>query len=110
MISKGSLGSELTAAIARVARGQLVLPSVPPRLADMLRGQLDQSEQAIFGMLLAGIPPDEIASTLNMSVGALESGQWAMLRKLESGQLDSTASKSRTGAERRRTPHRSAAQ
>ena len=110
LISKGSLGSELTAAIARVARGQLVLPSVPPRLADMLRRQLDQAEQAIFGMLLAGIPPDEIASTLNMSVGALESRQWAMLRKLESGQLDSTASKSRTGAERRSTPHRPAAQ
>jgi DNA-binding NarL/FixJ family response regulator len=110
LISKGSLGSELTAAIARVARGHLVLPSIPPHLADMLRRQLDQAEQAIFGMLLAGIPPQEIASTLNMSSGALESRQWAMLRKLENGQLGSTAPKSPSGAERRRTPHRSAAQ
>lgn len=108
LISKGSLGSELTEAIARVARGQLVLPSVPLRLADMLRRQLDQAEQAIFGMLLAGIAPDEIASTLNMSFGALDSRQWAMLRKLEDGELDSTAGKSRTGAARRRTPHRTA--
>jgi DNA-binding NarL/FixJ family response regulator len=108
LISKGSLGSELTEAIVRVARGQLVLPSVPARLADTLRRQLDEAEQAIFGMLLAGISPDEIASTLHMSFGALDSRQWAMLRKLEDGQLDSTAGKNRTGAEGRRTPHRSA--
>jgi two-component system, NarL family, response regulator DevR len=109
LVSKGSLGSELTSAIGKVARGQLMLPSVPPRLAEMLRRQLDQAEQAIFGMLLAGIPPREIASTLNMSVGTLESRQWAMLRKLETGQLDSTPATTLAPTERRRTPGRSLA-
>jgi len=109
LVSKGSLGSELTSAIGSVARGQLLLPSVPPRLAEMLRRQLDQAEQAIFGMLLAGIPPREIASTLKMSVGTLESRQWAMLRRLETGQLDLTPGTTRAPTERRRTPGRSVA-
>lgn len=109
LVSKGSLGSELTSAIGSVARGQLMLPPVPPRLAEILRRQLDQADQAIFGMLLAGIPPREIASTLNMSLGTLESRQWAMLRKLETGQLDSTSGTTRAPTERRRTPGRSLA-
>jgi DNA-binding NarL/FixJ family response regulator len=44
---------------------------------------LDPEEQAIFGMLLAGIKPDEIADTLELSPARLESRQWAMLRRLD---------------------------
>jgi DNA-binding NarL/FixJ family response regulator len=104
LVSKGSLGSELTSAIGSVARGQLLLPSVPPRLAEMLRRQLDQAEQAIFGMLLAGIPPREIALTLNMSFGTLESRQWAMLGKLQAGQLNPTPGRTHAATERRSLP------
>jgi hypothetical protein len=48
-----------------------------------MRRRLDSEEQAIFGMLLAGIEPDDIATTLGHSRGGLESRLWTMLRKLE---------------------------
>jgi DNA-binding NarL/FixJ family response regulator len=48
-----------------------------------MRRRLDSEEQAIFGMLLAGIKPNEIAATLGHSRGGLESRLWAMLRKLQ---------------------------
>lgn len=83
IVSKGKLGIELCDAIRRVASGQRDLPAVPPRLADILRRRLDHEQQAIFGMLLAGIQPAEIATTLGLSAAGLESRLWAMLRRLE---------------------------
>jgi DNA-directed RNA polymerase specialized sigma24 family protein len=52
-------------------------------LGDALRRRFDHEEQAIFGMLLAAIEPEEIAATLKISAGELESRLWAMLRRLE---------------------------
>jgi hypothetical protein len=49
----------------------------------VIRKRLSHDEQAIFGMLLAGIEPVEIAATLGMSTGGLESRLWSMLRTLE---------------------------
>jgi DNA-binding NarL/FixJ family response regulator len=86
IVSKGSVGSDLCAAIREVARGRQVLPPVPPRLGEALRRRLDHQEQAIFGMLLAGIPPQEIADTLDLSAAGLESRLWAMVRRLEVAQ------------------------
>jgi DNA-binding NarL/FixJ family response regulator len=83
LVSKGGLGSELCDAIRSVARGRRYLPRVPSDLADLLRERLDPKEQAIFGMLLAGIPQVEIAQTLGSSRAGLESHAAAMLRKLE---------------------------
>src|SRR5437763_3385845 len=83
LVSKGGLGSELCDAIRSVAGGTRHLPRVPPDLADLLRERLDPKEQAIFGMLLAGIPQVEIAHTLGSSRAGLESHAAAMLRKLE---------------------------
>jgi len=83
LVSKARLGSELCDAIRRVAQGQLLLPTVRPALADSMRRRLGSDEQAIFGMLLAGISPPEIAHTLGFSAGELESSLWTMLRKLE---------------------------
>jgi DNA-binding NarL/FixJ family response regulator len=83
IISKGGLGSELCEAIRAVRRGHQLLPAVPEWLGEALRRRLDHQEQAIFGLLLAGIKPPEIAGTLGLSEAALESGLWAMLRKLE---------------------------
>ncbi len=83
IISKGGLGSELCAAIRSVAQGRSVLPPVPSWLGEALRRRLDHQEQAIFGMLLAGIDPGEIAETLDLSTAGLESRLWAMLRRLE---------------------------
>ena len=83
VVSKGRLGIELCDAIRRVASGHRDLPAVPPRLAEILRRRLDHEQQAIFGMLLAGMRPPEIAATLGLSSGGLESRLWEMLRRLE---------------------------
>lgn len=83
IVSKGGLGSELCDAIRRIARGGRVLPLMPSWLGEALRRRLAPEEQAIFGMLLAGIEPSEIAETLGLSTAGLESRLWAMLRRLE---------------------------
>jgi DNA-binding NarL/FixJ family response regulator len=86
IVSKGGRGSELCAAIRRVARGGHELPPMPPWLGELLRRRLDHEQQAIFGMLLAGIEPNEIAETLGLPTAGLESHLWAMLRRLEAPQ------------------------
>jgi DNA-binding NarL/FixJ family response regulator len=83
LISKGGVGAELCHAVRAVARGQSRLPLVPPTLAGAMRRRLGAQEQAIFGMLLAGIDPAEIAITLGISDRALDTRRWAMLQKLE---------------------------
>jgi len=83
LLSKAALGSDLHAAIRRAAAGVSRLPPVPPTLADGLRRRFDSLEQAIFGLLLAGIERAEIGRTLHIDEGELETRQWTMLRKLE---------------------------
>jgi DNA-binding NarL/FixJ family response regulator len=83
IVSKGRLGAELCEAIRGVSSGRRLLPQLPPRLAQTLRCRLEPEEQAIFGMLVAGIPPTEVAATLGLSTGELESHLWEMLRRLE---------------------------
>jgi DNA-binding NarL/FixJ family response regulator len=83
LLSKSALGSDLYTAIRRAATGRSRLPPVAPTLADSLRRRFDSLEQAIFGLLLAGIGRDEIARTLHVDVTEIETRQWAMLRKLE---------------------------
>ncbi len=88
VISKGGTGAELGASIRAVARGQQLLPPLPEWLGEVLRRRLDHVEQAIFGMLLAGIDPGDIAKTLDLSAAGLESRLGAMLRRIESPALD----------------------
>jgi DNA-binding NarL/FixJ family response regulator len=83
LLSKGSLGSELCDTVRSVARGKRLLTRVPQPMADTLRGRLDEIEQPIFGMLLAGISREQIEQTLNISAGELKSREAAMLSKLE---------------------------
>lgn len=83
IVSKGNIGTDLCRAIRSVASGQRDLPPLPPRLADSLRRRLDHEEQAIFGMLLAGMEPREVAATLGLSAAGLESRLWELLRRLE---------------------------
>jgi DNA-binding NarL/FixJ family response regulator len=82
IVSKGKLGAELCDVIRSVAGGRRHLPMLPPRLAESLRHRLDHQQQAIFGMLLAGCKTREIAQTLGLSSGELESRLWEMLRLL----------------------------
>ncbi len=83
ILSKGSLGSELCDVIRTVAHGARALPRVSQPMADMLRRRLDDREQQIFGMLLAGISRLDIARTLDISLVELEPCETAMLNKLE---------------------------
>ena len=91
IVSKSELGSSLCDAIRAVARGGHRLRRVPPWLSEALRHRLGHEEQAIFGMLLAGIPRDEIAQTLGMSSEGLDSRLWAMLRALQSPRAEARA-------------------
>jgi DNA-binding NarL/FixJ family response regulator len=83
IVSKGKIGPDLCRTIRSVAAGHRDLPPLPPRLADSLRRRLDHEEQAIFGMLLAGMEPSEAAATLGLSPAGLESRLWGLLRRLE---------------------------
>ncbi len=83
ILSKGSLASELCDVIRAVAHGTRVLPRVPKPMAGMLRHRLEDGEQQIFGMLLAGISRLEIARMLGISSVELESREAVMLNKLE---------------------------
>jgi DNA-binding NarL/FixJ family response regulator len=83
LVSKGGVGDELCDAVRRVADGATWLRPVPHRLAEAMRRGLEPEDQAIFGMLLAGIEKAEVAATLGMSPAGLDSRMWAMLHKLE---------------------------
>ncbi len=83
LLNKGSLGSELCDAIRLMAHGKRLLPRVPGPMADMLRRGLDDNEQAIFGMRLAGLTRAEIMQTLGVSTRELALNEDAILRKLE---------------------------
>jgi DNA-binding NarL/FixJ family response regulator len=84
VVSKSGLGSELCEAIRDVARGGHRLRPMPPWLSEGLRHRLGPEEQAIFGLLLAGLPRAEVAHTLGISPEGLDARLWAMLRTLES--------------------------
>jgi two-component system response regulator DevR len=83
IVSKGRVGSDLCHEVRRAAAGQRHLPALPPRLAESLRRRLTGDEQAIFGMLLAGLDPVEVAATLSLSPAGLESQLCQLLRRLE---------------------------
>jgi DNA-binding NarL/FixJ family response regulator len=85
IVSKGQLGGELCAVIRAVHGGRRHLPPLPARLAESLRRRLDHEQQAIFGLLVAGIEPPDVAATLGLSSADLESRLWVMLRQLEDG-------------------------
>jgi DNA-binding NarL/FixJ family response regulator len=90
VLSKGGLGSELCTAIRSIAGGRRLLLVVPWPVAELMRCRLDDEEQAIFGMSLAGIPRVEIAKILGISQSGLESRLWETLRKLEGMDADLT--------------------
>jgi DNA-binding NarL/FixJ family response regulator len=83
VVSKGGLGSELDDAIRDVLAGRRSLPPLPAWLGEALRRRLDHEQQAIFGLLLAGVAPNEIARTLSLSDGELETQLWTMLQAVE---------------------------
>jgi DNA-binding NarL/FixJ family response regulator len=83
IVSKGALGSELCEVIRRAASGESRLPAPPSWLAEALRRRLAPEQQALFGMLLAGIRPTEAAYVLGLSQASLEAQLWETLQQIE---------------------------
>jgi DNA-binding NarL/FixJ family response regulator len=84
LLSKGTLGEELCATIRGLARGRKSIPAITPSIAQALRSQLAPSDQAILGLLLHGVGPDEIADLLSISRRELEARRSTMLRAVAS--------------------------
>ena len=83
LVSKAGVASELCHVIRLVACGGKRLPLVPPALADAMRRRLEPQDQAIFGLLLAGIELEDVADTLRIAHAELDCQMWSMLRTLE---------------------------
>ena len=82
MLSKGSLGEELCTAVRALARGRTYLPAVAQPTVQALGSRLGPRDHAIFGMLLAGVAPAEVAQRLAMPDSELPWRRGSILRAL----------------------------
>jgi DNA-binding NarL/FixJ family response regulator len=82
LLGKGSLGEELCIAIRRLAGGRQYLPAIPLSVAQVMRSHLSPSDQAIFAMLQADVPPDEIVERLGIGPDELDDRREIMLLAL----------------------------
>jgi DNA-binding NarL/FixJ family response regulator len=64
LLNKAAPAKDLYDAIRRVARGERVLPPVPPDLLDAASAKLDAEDLPILGMVLDGTAPADVAATL----------------------------------------------
>ena len=83
LVSKAALGATLCEEIRAAASGSARLPTLPPSLGASIRYRLDPREQAIYGLLVAGVDTPDIGRTLGIPERELEAQLWVMLRKLE---------------------------
>jgi DNA-binding NarL/FixJ family response regulator len=82
VVSKGTLGDEVVRTIRLLSHGRRVLPPISRAAQRSLRARLEPTDQAIFGMLVQGIAPSEVADALGLSASRLESRRAAIVRKL----------------------------
>jgi DNA-binding NarL/FixJ family response regulator len=66
LLHKGATAPELYAAIRAVARGQTVMPPVPPSLLTAAGSALEPEDLPILGLRLEGTPTGEIAAALRV--------------------------------------------
>lgn len=84
LLSKGSLGDDLCYTVRSIARGRRLIPRIRREMGDLLGDRLDDDrDRMILGMLLAGIPSEEIAATLRIDERELSDRRIRMLAKLE---------------------------
>ncbi len=79
LVAKDAIGEELSAAIRLLAAGGQHLAAVPARLADAMRSRVLPEDQAIYEMLLAGVPAKVIVRHLPLSRDDLEDRRGAIL-------------------------------
>lgn len=83
LLGKHELGHELCRAIRRLARGQQHVPAITSSVAHAMRSGLEPQDQAIFGMLLHGMAPDEIVARLGITSEELHDRRAIILRSLK---------------------------
>jgi DNA-binding NarL/FixJ family response regulator len=83
MLSKGAAEAKLCEAVRTVAGGGLVLPVAPWQVSETIRRRLDDREQAIYGMLVAGFPSSEIGPMLGLSWSEVDALLEGMVHKLK---------------------------
>jgi DNA-binding NarL/FixJ family response regulator len=72
VVGKGIAARELYEAIRRVARGERVLPPIPPELMRDAAERLHPDDMPILGMLLHDTSMADIASLVHLDVGTVE--------------------------------------
>ncbi|MGN6168110.1 MAG: response regulator [Solirubrobacteraceae bacterium] len=82
LLSKTALDQELCAAIRRLAGGRQHFAAVPGSVARVLRAQLGHRDQAIFDMLLHGIPAEVVAARLGIASTLVEARREAILEAI----------------------------
>ena len=85
LLDKRELGQELCAVIRRLVRGQRHLPAIPAPLTAALRSRLEPHDQAIFDMLVHGIPPEMIMQRLGITHSELNARRSTILGSLNPG-------------------------
>jgi DNA-binding NarL/FixJ family response regulator len=82
ILNKGSTGLQLTQAIREVARGRSAMPTVAPELLVAANEAVDPEDQGILGMLVHGLPADEICHMAGLTVAGLHARRERMLAAL----------------------------
>jgi DNA-binding NarL/FixJ family response regulator len=82
MLSKTTLGEELTIAIRRLVNGRQYFPAIPESIAGALSARLEPIDQTIFSMLVHGIAAGEICSRLAIAPTELEARRQMILRTI----------------------------
>jgi DNA-binding NarL/FixJ family response regulator len=83
LLGKHALGEMLCTAIRGLARGQHYLPAITPSVARAAAWQLDSCDEAVFGMLVAGIEFETIAERLGLTPDQLHAHRGEILRQLK---------------------------
>jgi DNA-binding NarL/FixJ family response regulator len=84
LISKGSLGTEVSWAIHALANGRRVLPEIDSSVAGSLRERLSPIDRAIVGMLMEAVDEGEIARRVGLDQPELDARRTEILRVLGS--------------------------
>lgn len=82
LLSKATLGEELTIAVRRLVHGRQYFPAIPASVAAALAARLAPHDQAILSMLVHGVPAGEIASRLEMTPGELDARRQLIVRAI----------------------------
>jgi DNA-binding NarL/FixJ family response regulator len=81
LINKGA-PTDLCEAVAALARGETLLPDISPDVMEVCGSKLDPEDLPILGMLIHGVPADDIAGTLGVERPWLAVRRWGMLERL----------------------------